>query len=98
MDARALLRQGDALLRDSDPIGAIDNYRRAARWYAQEGFGLKSLAVWKQVREVVRAHAPAERTVDAEARAALVSLYRSLGLEADALAVESENERTSRLH
>jgi outer membrane protein assembly factor BamD (BamD/ComL family) len=96
MGTRELLKQGDTLLRDGEPASAVDHYARAAREYADAGFGLKAVAIWKQVREIVRTHLPNARALDAEARAALVTLYRSLGLESDAREVEAENETDGR--
>ena len=87
---RQLLKQADALLRVDDYDGALHVYREVARAYAAEGFALKAVAVWKQIREIIGRHARAKHALDGEARAALIVEYRRLGLELDALAIETE--------
>ena len=89
---RALLAEGDALAKTGDYGPAVRRYAEVARAYAQEGFSLKAIAVWKQVREIIRAHAPSERELDAEARRQLPLLYRELGLLEDASAIENERD------
>ena len=92
MDRRGLLRKADLLLRTGDYRAALDTYAVVARSFASEGFSLKALAVWKQVREILRRHTPDRVELDMEARDALVALYRSLGLENDAKAIETSSE------
>lgn len=89
-DARRLLREGDALAKDGQPEAALDRYAQVARWYRSTGFPLKAIAVYVQIRRLVREHAPEARVFDDEARLELPSLYRMLGLDADAIAIESE--------
>lgn len=92
MDVRALLKTADAMARDGDDHGAIRGYAEAAREYAKQGFALKALAVWKQLREIAKRD-PAHHAADAEARAAMIALYRALGLESDAVALETDRSR-----
>ena len=90
MEPREVLREGDGLLKNGDPVGAIHEYQKVARHYAEQGFWLKAVAIWKQIRDIVRTQAPDEIATDKKARAALVELYRGLGLMHDAEAVENE--------
>ena len=95
---RALLRTGDLLVKAEDYSGALRAYAEAARWYGSTRFPLKAIAVWKQIRDVVRREAPHETTVDQEARTALVPLFRGLGLEQEALAIEAERKPSSSMN
>ena len=95
-DAGRLLREGDALARAGQPEAALDRYAQVARWYVSAGFALKAIAVYAQIRRLVRESAPAATVFDDEARLELPSLYRMLGLDADAVAIESEPSAPSR--
>jgi len=90
MEPREVLREADGLLKNGDPVGAIHEYGKVARHYAEQGFWLKAAAIWKQIREIVRTQAPDEIATDEQARAALVELYRKLGLMHDAETIENE--------
>ncbi len=84
-ETRDPLRACDALAKSGKHREALVPYVEAARTYAAKGFALKAVAVYVQVRRLVREHAPDAYDVDAEARAQLIVLYRQLGLVADAL-------------
>jgi hypothetical protein len=87
-DPRAMLKKADALLGSGNYRDAAIHYMGVAQYYAAQGFALKAIAVWKQVRSIAaREH---DTALDADARAQMIPLYRSLGLEADALALEAE--------
>ncbi|HEX4517779.1 MAG TPA: hypothetical protein VH054_29760 [Polyangiaceae bacterium] len=87
-EPRAILKKGDSLLASGDARAAMAAYTSVAQFYAKQGFALKAVAIWKQVRAIaVREH---EATIEADARAQLVTLYRSLGLTSDAEALEKE--------
>jgi hypothetical protein len=90
-ETRDLLRAGDALAKSGKHREALVPYVEAARTYTAKGFALKAVAVYVQVRRLVREHALDAHDVDAEARAQLIVLYRQLGLVADALELEREN-------
>jgi hypothetical protein len=92
-DVRALLREGDNRMRASDFRAAAHAYARAARIFEAQQQPLKAVAVLKQLREVVARHAPEEVGLDDEARMRLPDLYRALGLEQEAVAVEREQQR-----
>jgi len=94
---RDLLRRADALLRRGHASAALPLYAAAARLLAAEGSTLKAVAVFKQLREIAQKHSPTDDTFDAEARAALPTLYRALGLHADAEAVEREPPVSTRV-
>jgi len=78
------------LLCAGDPSGALRAYAEAARSFTREGFALKAVAIWRQIRQIIQRQAPRNVELDAEARAALPPLLRSLGLEQDARAIEDE--------
>jgi hypothetical protein len=80
MEPRDVLKKADALLVAGDAQGAVAYYKTVAQFYAAQGFALKSIAVWKQILAIPG--------FDAEARPQLITLYRSLGLEHDARALE----------
>jgi len=87
-DPRAMLKKADALLVARDIHGAIAAYASVAHFYASQGFALKAIAIWKQIRGI--AERENQHTIDADARAQLITLYRSLGLISDAEALENE--------
>ena len=89
VDRRGLLREGDVLVKTGDYRAALDKYAVVARSFASDGVPLKALALWRQVREIIRQHVPSQIELDTEAHGALVTLCRSLGLESDAKALES---------
>jgi hypothetical protein len=85
---RDMIKKGDALFAGGNYRDAAVHYMGAAQFYAAQGFALKAIALWKQIRTIAqREH---DATLDADARANLIPLYRSLSLEADALALEAE--------
>jgi hypothetical protein len=89
-DARRLLKEGDSFLKAGEMRAALDRYAEVARGYAAAGFATKAIAIYLQIRKIVREHAPDARPLDDEARQKLSVLYRSVGLVADAVAIESE--------
>jgi hypothetical protein len=95
-DTGRLLREGDALVKAGQPEAALDRYAQVARRYVSAGFALKAIAVYKQIGQLVRESAPAATVFDDEARLKLPSLYRMLGLDADAVAIESERSAPPR--
>lgn len=91
MDPRATLKKADSLLVARDVKNALIHYMSVAQFYAAQGFALKSIAIWKQIRSI--AQRENELALDADARKALVALYRSLSLNADADALENESRK-----
>jgi len=88
-EPRTMLKKADALLSSGDVRGAIAAYTGVAHHFASQGFALKSIAIWKQIRTL--AQREGDPSLDADARAQLIPLYRSLGLEQDARTLEAES-------
>ena len=89
-DARTLLKMGDLQLKMAAYPEAITTYERVGRYYAQQGFALKAIAVYKQVREIVLKHVPHLEERYAHIPPKLAELYQQLGLVSDALAALDE--------
>ncbi len=89
-DTRTLLKIGDLQSRIEAYPDAIATYDRVAQHYAQQGFSLKAIAVYKQIRELIRKHAP--QLVDRYGHIVprLAEIYSQLGLTTDALAAYDE--------
>ncbi|HEY1955739.1 MAG TPA: tetratricopeptide repeat protein [Polyangiaceae bacterium] len=89
-DARTLLKMGDLQLKMAAFPEAITTYERVGRYYAAQGFALKAIAVYKQVREIVQKHVPHLEERYAHIPPKLAELYQQLGLVSDALAALDE--------
>ncbi len=89
-DARTLLKIGDLQLKMEGYPDAIATYERVGRQYAQQGFALKAIAVYKQIREIVAKHVPHLEERYAHIPPKLAELYQQLGLVSDALAALDE--------
>jgi tetratricopeptide (TPR) repeat protein len=89
-DARTLLKMGDLQLKMAAFPEALTTYERVGRYYAQQGFALKAIAVYKQVREIVQKHVPHLEERYAHIPPKLAELYQQLGLVSDALAALDE--------
>ncbi|MCC6664054.1 MAG: hypothetical protein IT375_09930, partial [Polyangiaceae bacterium] len=85
-DMRTLLKVGDLQTRIQAYDQAIATYDRVGQFYAEQGFALKAIAVYKQIREVIRKHAPALTERYAYIVPKLAEIYAQLGLTSDALA------------
>ena len=83
MDARSLLKLGDERVSAGDYTAAIEAYERAGRFYAEQGFALKALAIYEQIREIIRNDAPHLRERYAHVPAKLAELREQLGLVSD---------------
>ena len=57
-DARTLLKIGDLQARMEAYAEAIATYDRVGQFYAAQGFALKAIAVYKQIRELIKKHVP----------------------------------------
>lgn len=103
LDCRALLREGDALVKAYEHAAAVHVYAEAARAFDREGQTLKAVVVFAQVRTIIAEHRLVERErvlgaasrarmldLEAELRARLPVLYRQLGLLAEAEAIEKK--------
>jgi tetratricopeptide (TPR) repeat protein len=89
-DARTLLKIGDLQARLEAYPEAIATYDRVGQYYSSQGFALKAIAVYKQIRELIKKHAPdlADRYGHIVPR--LAEIYAQLGLTSDALAAYDE--------
>jgi tetratricopeptide (TPR) repeat protein len=89
-DARTLLKMGDLQLKMEGYAAAVATYERVGRFYAQQGFSLKAIAVYKQIREIIGRHVPTLEEKYAHIAPKLAELYQQLGLTSDALAALDE--------
>ncbi|HEY3234250.1 MAG TPA: tetratricopeptide repeat protein, partial [Polyangiaceae bacterium] len=89
-DARTLLKIGDLQVRLQAYPEAIATYDRVGLYYASQGFALKAIAVFKQIRELIGKHAPALNERYAHIVPKLAEIYTQLGLTSDALATWDE--------
>ena len=89
-DARILLKLGDAQSRMSAHAEAVGTYEKVARFYAEQGFALKAVAVYKQIREMVARHLADRSEQFAHITPALAQLYTDLKLVSDAAATWDE--------
>ena len=89
-DARTLLKIGDLQLKIEEYAGAIATYERVGKFYASQGFSLKAIAVYKQIREIISNRAPKLEEKYAHVTPKLAELYQQLGLTSDALSALDE--------
>ncbi len=89
-DARTLLKIGDLQSKMEDYAGAVATYERVGRSYASQGFSLKAIAVYKQIREIISKHLPQLEDKYAHIAPKLAELYNQLGLTGDALGALDE--------
>jgi tetratricopeptide (TPR) repeat protein len=89
-DARTLLKIGDLQSKMEAYPQAIETYERVGKFYATQGFALKAIAVYKQIRELIVKHAPTLEERYGHITPKLAELYQQLGLTSDALAALDE--------
>jgi len=89
-DARTLLKIGDLQARLSAYPEAIATYDRVGQYYSSQGFALKAIAVYKQIRELIKKHAPDLADRYGHIVPKLAEIYTQLGLTSDALAAYDE--------
>lgn len=89
-DARTLLKIGDLQARLSAYPEAIATYDRVGQYYSAQGFALKAIAVYKQIRELIKKHAPDLADRYGHIVPKLAEIYTQLGLTSDALAAYDE--------
>ncbi len=89
-DARTLLKVGDLQLKMEAYPESIATYERVGKFYAAQGFSLKAIAVYKQIREIVGKHVPHLEERYGHIAPKLAELYQQLGLISDALAALDE--------
>lgn len=89
-DARTLLKIGDLQARMETYAEAIATYDRVGQFYAAQGFSLKAIAVYKQIRELIKKYAPHLADRYGHIVPKLAEIYTQLGLTSDALAAYDE--------
>ena len=89
-DARTLLKIGDLHTKLGQHEKAIATYERVGKYYAAQGFALKAIAVFKQIKEIIARHVPHLEERYAHITPKLAELYQQLGLTSDALAALDE--------
>ncbi len=89
-DARTLLKIGDLQSKMEAYPDAISTYERVGKFYAAQGFALKAIAVYKQIRELIAKHSPQLEERYGHITPKLAELYQQLGLTSDALAALDE--------
>jgi len=89
-DARTLLKMGDLQLKMEGYADAVATYERVGKFYALQGFSLKAIAVYKQIREIIARHVPTLEDRYSHIAPKLAELYQELGLTSDALAALDE--------
>ncbi len=89
-DARTLLKVGDLQSKMEAYADAVGTYERVGKFYSSQGFALKAIAVYKQIREIIAKHVPQLEDKYAHITPKLAELYQQLGLTSDALAALDE--------
>lgn len=89
-DGRILQKIGELQAKQGLWSQAIDTHDTLGRLYTSQGFALKAVAVYKQVREMIAAHAPELDERYGHVPPKLADLYQELGLNKDALDLLSE--------
>ena len=89
-DVRTLLKIGDLHLKMEQHVEAITTYERVGQFYSLQGFALKSIAVYKQIREIIHKHVPHMEDRFGHIVPRLAEIYTQLGLTSDALAAYDE--------
>ncbi|MBM4360495.1 MAG: tetratricopeptide repeat protein, partial [Deltaproteobacteria bacterium] len=89
-DVRTLLKIGDLHLKLDQFEGAIATYEEVGNHYFCEGFSVKAIAVYKQVRGIIARHCPQLDAKYGHILPRLAEIYTQLGLTSDALAAYDE--------
>ncbi len=94
-DARTLLKLGDLQVRMELSADAMQTYDRVAQLYEAQGFAVKALAVYKQIREHIQKRSPELADRFAHITQHLARIYTQLGLKSDA--IQAYDEAATRL-
>lgn len=89
-DVRTLLKIGDLHLKLDQHEHAISTYEQVGEYYYREGFSVKAIAVYKQIRGIIRRHAAHLEGRYGHIVPRLAEIYTQLGLTSDALAAYDE--------
>jgi len=85
-DMRTRLKLGDLYARTNEHAKALEMYEAVGKLYADQGFMLKAIAVYKQMCTMVERDAPLLRRRYAHVPLILAELFQRLGLDRDAVA------------
>ena len=69
---------------------AVATYDRVGKYYAAQGFALKAIAVYKQIREIIQRQVPEIADRYGHIVLQLAQLYEQLGIINDALVAYDE--------
>ncbi|MEO1334644.1 MAG: tetratricopeptide repeat protein, partial [Myxococcota bacterium] len=75
-DVRSLLKLGDVHVKKGDRDVAVEVYKQVAKQYSEQGFFMKSVAIYKQILR--------HQSKNIEALMQLAELYEHLGLASEA--------------
>jgi tetratricopeptide (TPR) repeat protein len=89
-DVRTLLKVGDLRLKAEQYPDAITTYETVGQFYLQQKALPKALAVYKQIREIVKKHVPHLEDRFGHVVPKLAEIYTQLGYMGDALATYDE--------
>jgi tetratricopeptide (TPR) repeat protein len=89
-DARTLLKIGDLQSKMEAHADAVATYDRVGKYYAAQGFALKAIAVYKQIREIIQRQVPEIADRYGHIVLQLAQLYEQLGITNDALVAYDE--------
>jgi tetratricopeptide (TPR) repeat protein len=89
-DVRTLLKIGDLYLKLEKYEEAIATYEQVGEYYYREGFSVKAIAVYKQIRGIIKRHATHLESRYGHIAPRLAEIYTQLGLTSDALAAYDE--------
>lgn len=89
-DVRTLLKVGDVRLKAQQYPDAITTYETVGQFYLQQKALPKALAVYKQIREIIKKHVPHLEDRFGHVTPKLAEIYASLGYMGDALATYDE--------
>jgi tetratricopeptide (TPR) repeat protein len=89
-DVRTLLKIGDLYTKQDLYPEAVATYERVAQFYSVQGHVVKAIAVYKNIRDTIRKHAPHLEDRFSYIVPRLAEHYLQLGLTSDALAAYDE--------
>ncbi len=89
-DTRVLQKIGELQAKQGLWAEAIDSHDRLGKLYERQGFATKATAIYKQVREMIAAHAPQLDERYGHVPGRLADLYQEQGLNIEALALLNE--------
>ncbi len=89
-DVRTLLKVGDLRLKAEQYPDAITTYETVGQFYLQQKALPKALAVYKQIREIIKKHVPHLEDRFGHVVPKLAEIYSQLGYMGDALATYDE--------